>query len=120
MAPETYEGVILSTQWSQCSECSVCDKVGRRHRYGICYVNLDQNLVSNHEIFLVPLNVILEYFCYTTQTFYEMYLPYVLQIADYLVDSEKTTARFKLMELDIKLIELFQGSSPTQTPFVTN
>lgn len=62
----------------------------------------------------------MEYFCYTTQTFYEMYLPYVLQIADYLVDSEKTTARFKLMELDIKLIELFQGSSPTLTPFVTN
>uniref|UniRef100_A0A2H1WHG0 SFRICE_016464 n=1 Tax=Spodoptera frugiperda TaxID=7108 RepID=A0A2H1WHG0_SPOFR len=85
VAPETYEGVILSTQWSQWSECSVCDKVGRRHRYGICYVNLDQNL-----------------------------------IADYLVDSEKTTARFKLMELDIKLIELFQGSSPTQTPSVIN
>ncbi|XP_035434690.2 Ig-like V-type domain-containing protein FAM187A isoform X2 [Spodoptera frugiperda] len=86
VAPETYEGVILSTQWSQWSECSVCDKVGRRHRYGICYVNLDQNL-----------------------------------IADYLVDSEKTTARFKLMELDIKLIELFQafpGGVPCRSQYL--
>ncbi|CAH0695608.1 unnamed protein product [Spodoptera exigua] len=83
VAAEAYEGVILFTQWSEWSECSVCDKVGRRHRYGICYVNLDQNL-----------------------------------IADYLLDSEKTAARIKLMELDDKLIDLFQGGIPCRSQYL--
>lgn len=46
VAAEVYQGVVLYTQWSPWSECSVCGKVGRRHRHGICYVKLEKDLVS--------------------------------------------------------------------------
>uniref|UniRef100_A0A2A4JUC8 Ig-like domain-containing protein n=1 Tax=Heliothis virescens TaxID=7102 RepID=A0A2A4JUC8_HELVI len=77
---EMYQGVILSTKWSRWSECSVCGKVGRRHRYGMCYVNLDLNLIANFE------------------------------------DDPVTTAAYTtVIELDQKLIELFQAF-PTGLP----
>ncbi|CAB3244358.1 unnamed protein product [Arctia plantaginis] len=33
--------LMMFTSWSPWSECSVCGKVGRRRRYGICFLKLD-------------------------------------------------------------------------------
>ncbi|KAF9412783.1 hypothetical protein HW555_008786, partial [Spodoptera exigua] len=84
VAAEAYEGVILFTQWSEWSECSVCDKVGPE--------------TSVRNLLRQPRPE-----------------PY------YLLDSEKTAARIKLMELDDKLIDLFQafpGGIPCRSQYL--
>ncbi|PZC76222.1 hypothetical protein B5X24_HaOG204902 [Helicoverpa armigera] len=80
VAQEIYQGITLSTRWSRWSECSVCGKVGRRHRYGVCYVNLHRDLIASYEI-----------------------------------DPNRTAHANTLVELDDKLIELFQAF-PTGLP----
>ncbi|CAH2089099.1 unnamed protein product [Euphydryas editha] len=40
--------IVIFTSWSPWSECSRCDLVGRRRRYGMCYVGLVD--FDNHEV----------------------------------------------------------------------
>ncbi|XP_026739302.1 Ig-like V-type domain-containing protein FAM187A [Trichoplusia ni] len=46
--PEVYKGVESFSMWSPWTECSVCGEIGRKRRYGMCYVKLDPKMMENH------------------------------------------------------------------------